>query len=76
MNLKLCDFGFSTYKSIRKLTGYLGTVNYMAPEIHMGLYDGVKTDIFAAAVTLFIMVKGSLPFKLADKDDPFYGLIC
>ena len=41
MNIKFCDFGFSTYKSIKKLYDYLGTKSYMAPEIHAGQYDGI-----------------------------------
>jgi len=35
----------------------LGTLNYMAPEIHLKQpYEGKSVDIFAAAIILFIMV--------------------
>lgn len=33
LNLKLADFGFATYKNIRKLKSFKGTKTYMAPEI-------------------------------------------
>jgi len=33
MNLKIVDFGFATYKGIKKLQSYKGTKTYMAPEI-------------------------------------------
>ena len=40
-----------------------GTPAYLAPEIweEQG-YEGDKADIFAAAVTIFILVKGYYPF--------------
>lgn len=41
MNIKVADFGFSTYKNIKKLKSYRGTMTYMAPEIKLGKqYDG------------------------------------
>lgn len=33
LNLKMTDFGFSTYNNIEKLDTYQGTKTYMAPEI-------------------------------------------
>ena len=33
MNVRLVDFGFSTYNSIDKLKSFKGTKVYMAPEI-------------------------------------------
>lgn len=41
MNLKIVDFGFATYKTIKKLQSYKGTKTYMAPEIKKRhSYDG------------------------------------
>jgi len=59
--LKIADFGFAAPVDGRdgsgKLTTKLGTLNYMAPEIHMRTpYEGKHVDIFAAAIILFIMV--------------------
>ena len=33
LNLKLADFGFATYKNVKKLKSFKGTKTYMAPEI-------------------------------------------
>lgn len=47
----------------------------MAPEIPSKNYEGVKTDIFAAGVILFIMYAGNPPFEKAAINDPYYKLI-
>ena len=76
MNLKIVDFGFATYKGIKKLQSYKGTKTYMAPEIKKRLaYDGRKVDIFSTAVILFIIVNGIFPFKEATSSDVYYQLI-
>lgn len=76
LNLKLTDFGFSTYKSVEKLQSYHGTKTYMAPEIKKGeVYNGKSTDIFSIGVVLFIMVKGVFPFLEAISSDHYYKLI-
>lgn len=59
--LKLADFGFAAPLEGRDGSGYLvtklGTLNYMAPEIHLKQpYQGKQVDLFAAAIILFIMV--------------------
>jgi len=59
--LKIADFGFAAPIEGKdgkgNLETYLGTMNYMAPEIHLKLpYDGRQVDIFAAGVILFMMV--------------------
>ena len=75
-NLKLTDFGFSTFKNIRQLRSYLGTKTYMAPEIKKReIHDGRKADLFSAAVVLFTLAHGIFPFQEACKSDFFYALI-
>ena len=70
MDLKVADFGFSTYKKIDKLDSYRGTMTYMAPEIkELKPYNGKQIDIFSLGVTIFIMVVGNFPFKEAKKDE-------
>jgi serine/threonine protein kinase len=76
-NLKVADFGFSAQVEGKTGDGHfttkLGTLNYMAPEIHLRQpYLGRKTDIFAAAIILFILVSGHPPFTTAEPKDPFY----
>lgn len=74
--IKLGDFGFS--KSIEnsgdnKLSTVLGTVGYQSNELlEAKLYSGVKNDIFASGVILFIMVNGYPPFREAKQKDPWY----
>lgn len=76
MNLKIVDFGFATYKRVKKLTSYKGTKTYMAPEIRKGyVYDGRQADVFSTAVILFIIVHGIFPFKEATGVDTYYKLL-
>ena len=78
--LKISDFGLSGPLAGRDNKGYmetmLGTFSMMAPEIHMSLpYDGVKVDLFAAALILFTTVSQRPPFASAHRTDPHYRLI-
>lgn len=75
-NLKIADFGFAGPVDGRDgkgtLNTKLGTLNYMAPEIHLNQeYDGQSIDMFAAGI-LFIMVAEHPPFTTAQPTDPFY----
>mmetsp|Transcript_123 Transcript_123/g.238 ORF Transcript_123/g.238 Transcript_123/m.238 type:complete len:133 (-) Transcript_123:758-1156(-) len=75
--LKIADFGFAAPVEGRDGSGYLvsklGTLNYMAPEIHLKQpYQGRSVDLFAAAIILFIMVAQHPPFTTAQPQDPFY----
>jgi serine/threonine protein kinase len=59
--VKIADFGFAAPVEGRDGSGYLktklGTMNYMAPEIHLKQpYMGKQVDLFASAIILFIMV--------------------
>ena len=72
---KFVDFGFSTDK-IGKLNSFLGTPTYAAPELLLKrAYFGRTEDIFSLGVSLFIIVTGGLPFKLAIPNDSFYQYI-
>lgn len=78
--LKITDFGFSTNLAGKNddglLNTQLGTMSYMAPEIHLGRdYDGVKIDVFAAGIVLFTILTQRPPFRAATPDDPHYSLI-
>ena len=74
--IKIGDFGFS--KSIEntidnKLSTVLGTIGYQSPELLEGKhYSGIKNDIFACGVILFIIVNGYPPFREAKNKDPWY----
>ena len=72
---KYVDFGFCT-NEIGLLNSYLGTPSYAAPELHSKKeYFAKSEDIFSLGVTLFIIVTGSLPFKIATFNDTFYQFI-
>ena len=69
---KFVDFGFST-DNIGRLNSYLGTPTYAAPELHLKRpYFGKSEDIFSLGISLFIIVTGGLPFKMAVPNDTFY----
>ena len=69
---KFVDFGFST-DNIGRLDSYLGTLTYAAPELHLKRpYFAKSEDIFSLGVTLFVLVTGGLPFKMAVPNDSFY----
>lgn len=78
--VKIADFGFAALKEGRDGKGLLytslGTPNYAAPELHSkSPYYGICNDIFSLAVTLFVIVTGSMPFKQATSTDPFYSYV-
>jgi len=78
--LKITDFGFSAPLVGRDNSGFmetqLGTLSYMAPEIHLGReYEGSKVDLFAAGIVLFTIISQRPPFRCAKPDDPHYSLL-
>lgn len=75
--LKIADFGFAGPIGGKdehgKLRTKCGTLNYMAPEIHLGeSYDGGLVDIFAAGIIMFIMVSAHPAFGMAKPSDQLY----
>jgi len=73
--LKYVDFGMAI-ETQSKLDSFLGTPNYAAPELHLKrAYYGKSEDIFSLGVTLFVLVTGRLPFKLALPNDILYQYI-
>lgn len=78
--LKVADFGFAApiagHDGKGLLHTQLGTMSYMAPEIHLGKpYQGHSVDLFASAIILFIMVSQRPPFASAASSDPHYQLL-
>jgi 5'-AMP-activated protein kinase catalytic alpha subunit len=72
--LKICDFGFAAPFEGRDGSGlmrtFVGTYQYMAPELYLGLpYDGKKADVFSCGIMLYIMVIGRPPFRYALDSD-------
>eukprot|EP00830_Metopus_es_P009140 TRINITY_DN18848_c0_g1_i2.p1 TRINITY_DN18848_c0_g1~~TRINITY_DN18848_c0_g1_i2.p1 ORF type:complete len:421 (+),score=57.94 TRINITY_DN18848_c0_g1_i2:49-1311(+) len=83
MNIALADFGSAAKcrTAANKVVEFdsaviVGSQEYNAPEINMDkFYRGDKADIFSAAICLFVMVVGNIPFRLASCSDPYFQLL-
>jgi len=70
--IKICDFGFaaphsSPDGSVVMMNRQCGSLVYASPQSYHGKqYDGRTTDIWSAAVVLFVMVVGEFPFGRPD----------
>lgn len=75
LNLKLIDFAFANDIG-REPLQLVGTEGYLPPEVFLTKQVNLrKTDIFAAGVVLFVMLKGIPPFNSSRKEDPYYQLL-
>lgn len=64
--VKLMDFGIAKVAGEQRLTQVnkvIGTVEFLAPEIIEGKEPSVASDIYAAAVTMYELLSGKLPFE-------------
>jgi serine/threonine protein kinase len=69
--LALSDFGFACHApSGMELRRACGTLRYCAPELlhESPRYDGRKVDVWAAGVTLYVMLFGGHPFRCPSQD--------
>lgn len=70
--IKLCDFGLCSTNKIYCKT-MCGTLQYVAPEVfYQKEYNGIKSDVWSAAIVLFIMLFRFPPFTVAKSTDRFY----
>lgn len=77
LDIKIIDFAFSClYHAtgrLQKLTDFVGTAPYIAPEIIEGApYVPYPAEVFALGVCLHLMIYGKNPFEVASEDDPSY----
>jgi len=64
--IKIADFGLAYGAEFPRVTDpgmYVGTPEYIAPEILMGKAYSEKSDIYAIGVILYEMIKGENPFR-------------
>ena len=78
--LKIIDFGFSQKLNNNSNIIYNieGSETYSSPEMKKANftgYDGIKSDIFALGVMLFVITVGRFPFKTSGFSDKKYRLI-
>lgn len=81
-NVKISDFGFSSFVGVDSVTGLLytqcGTPEYCAPEIissgSQKGYDGMKADTWSIGIILYALLVGRLPF-LAPTIESLFDLI-
>ena len=73
----LCDFGYGgLLNENEKFTDFVGTLNYMAPEILRRIpYSGIRSDIFSLGVILFALIIQKFGFEEATPSDKLYRLI-
>jgi serine/threonine protein kinase len=62
--IKLLDFGVAALVDGKRDKGRFGTPRYMAPEQLLGERTTPRTDIYAAAIVLYEMLTGRLPWDL------------
>ncbi len=68
--VKIIDFGSVKIAGIAEITPLdhqsedqvVGTLNYTAPEYHLGQRGTVKSDLFSLGVITYEMINGALPF--------------
>lgn len=65
--VKICDFGLSHLisksKTLKCDKSVRGTMNYMSPEILLGIdYDPFMADVWAVGVTFYTLVTGQFPY--------------
>ena len=66
--LKIIDFGSTKIAGIEELylpieaNNILGTINYSAPEYHIGESGSNRSDIFSLGIIIYEMLTGHLPY--------------
>lgn len=76
--VKIIDFGSVKIAGISEIAplvddNVLGTVNYTAPEYHLGQSGTVKSDLFSLGVIAYELLNGALPFGQALPEKPTAG---
>lgn len=73
--LKLADFGLAC-EVTEPLYAVCGTPTYVSPEILMETGYGLKIDVWAAGIILYILLCGFPPFVSPDnQQDPLFDAI-
>ncbi len=81
--VKIIDFGSVKIAGIAEIAplsfdnddNILGTLNYTAPEYHLGQRGTVKSDLYSLAVITYEMLNGALPFGQDMPEKPSQGYL-
>jgi len=73
--IKLIDFGEASSCKDHKLTGWVGTNNYMAPEMIKHLEYDCKVDMWSLGVVAYIMLCGSFAFDAEDEIELYQDIM-
>lgn len=63
--IKLGDFGIATFQNSTHVTRhetFVGTIQYLAPEVLSGNASSTRSDIYAMGVTFFELITGRIPY--------------
>ena len=76
--MKLADFGISGYFPDNVCTNYIGTYDFMAPEIKLNQpFDPFKADVWSFGVTIYYLTFGMLPLHTKkDGEDRILFPVC
>lgn len=73
-NLKLIDFGLSTFLKEGMMKGKYGTSGYAPPEWWKKKCYGNNYDLFSSAIILFCTMLGGPPFEDASSSNKLYRM--
>lgn len=62
-NAKLVDFGLSGMARLDNNGNFVGTPDYIAPELLRGAHDSHSSDLFSFGATLYHLLSGKTPFE-------------
>ncbi|XP_047142009.1 leucine-rich repeat serine/threonine-protein kinase 1 isoform X1 [Hydra vulgaris] len=63
INVKLSDYGISTFATPQGVIGEGGTPGFQAPEVKTGCSYDEKVDMFSYGIWLYELVSGNRPYK-------------
>lgn len=75
---KIIDFGLSFFSGKSRITevGHVvGTLNYMAPELLMGIDFDYRADLYSLGVTMFQSLTGRLPVETKKVSNIAYNIL-
>jgi len=73
-NIKVCDFGWSSYNIREERRTFCGTYEYMAPEIVHKKYYDYRVDIWALGVLLYELIHNKAPYVGRSMNEIKYSL--